>query len=230
MLAHDGEELFETSAHLFFKNPKTKYPFLQKRHEAKAQGAWFDFEEIADLVATIHMVRLPVQDAARMKSALEHWETMFKLSREMVASLKAEKDDEKEWIPNPSQTGWQGARIAAQQLDGWLDFVTEMEQVLAGKALLPFWRGDVEQGVNFRRVFTEPTKLDIVLWVQGTAAAPYLEKGRMVDKALLMRLERTFQGDFLGFAFGSTDVPRGACRRSTRPPKSTETPAVSRSP
>lgn len=198
VLAYDGEELFETSAHLLFKNPKTKFPFLQQRQNEK-QG-WLDFEEIADVIATIHMIRLPVKDPTRMKSALEHWETTFKLSRQMVASLHAETDSEKEWIPNAKQTGWQGAMITSDQLSGWLDFVSEMENVLAGKALLPFWRGQTVQGVNLRRVFLEPTKLDVVLWVQGTAAAPYLEQGRLIDKALLNRLERTFRGDFLGFA------------------------------
>jgi len=34
-------------------------------------------------------------------------------------------------------------------------------------------------GVNLRRVFTEPREFDLVLWVQGTAAVPYLEAGEV---------------------------------------------------
>jgi hypothetical protein len=79
--------------------------------------------------------------------------------------------------------------------------------VLQGKQLLPFWRGaQTDRGVNLRRVFINPPReLDLVLWVQGTAAAPYLEHGpltRLADPRMLDRLNETFGGvNFIGFAF-----------------------------
>ena len=85
-------------------------------------------------------------------------------------------------------------------IDSWLEFVGEMESLLAGKRLIPFWRGDEKRGVNLRRVFTEPRTLDLVLWVQGTAATPYLEDGPVTKKEIWTRLERVFQGEFIGFA------------------------------
>ena len=60
--------------------------------------------------------------------------------------------------------------------------------LLAGKRLLPFWRGDPSRGVNLRRVFTEPRPFDLVLWVQGTAATPYLEKGPLTKPEVWRRL------------------------------------------
>ncbi len=62
---------------------------------------------------------------------------------------------------------------------GWQEFLGEAERILAGKKLLPFWRGDAKRGINLRRVFTEPRTLDLVLWIQGTAALPYLEAGEI---------------------------------------------------
>jgi hypothetical protein len=46
----------------------------------------------------------------------------------------------------------------------------------------------------------EPRPLDLVLWVQGTAATPYLEKGELTKPAVWNRLTRVFGGEFVGFA------------------------------
>jgi hypothetical protein len=85
-------------------------------------------------------------------------------------------------------------------VDSWLEFVEEAEALLAGKRLVPFWRGKEKRGINLRRVFTEPRSLDLVLWIQGTAAAPYLEKGPLTKPAVWQRLQRVFGGEFIGFA------------------------------
>lgn len=39
-----------------------------------------------------------------------------------------------------------------------------------------------------------------MLWVQGSAAAPFLEQGELTTPETWQRLERIFQGDFIGFA------------------------------
>ena len=54
------------------------------------------------------------------------------------------------------------------------------------------------QGVNLRRVFTEPqSTFDVIEWVQGTAATPYLEYGSVTKFAAPgtgMRLTGPFGG------------------------------------
>ena len=79
-----------------------------------------------------------------------------------------------------------------------MKFLDEAEGLLAGRLLVPFWR-DSTKGVNLRRVFTEPRNLDIVLWVQGTAAAPYLENGPRTSMDTWTRLTDVFQGNFFRF-------------------------------
>jgi hypothetical protein len=118
----------------------------------------------------------------------------------------AEMDNDDEWIPNPRQTGVIRVKVTEEMVSTWLDTVGEAEQVLAGKKLLPFWRGaNAKRGVNLRKVFTEPRAIDPILWVQGTAATPYLEEGPITDFAApetLRRLSDTFGGtNFFGFAF-----------------------------
>ncbi|HEY8504086.1 MAG TPA: hypothetical protein VIL46_05850, partial [Gemmataceae bacterium] len=198
-LAHDGKELFDHTAHIFFANPDTPYAFLLEERKAP----FFDVGDgldLIDVIAFIHTLRLPVAEPERMKSALGHLEKMLALSRESWKYIQAEKDDDNEWIPNPQQKGALGIPVRREMIDGWMAFVGEAEALLAGKRLVPFWRGAGDRGVNLRRVFTEPRTLDAVLWVQGTAAAPYLEEGEMSRKEVWDQLLRVFRGEFLGFA------------------------------
>jgi hypothetical protein len=86
-------------------------------------------------------------------------------------------------------------------VEGWTTFLDEFQEILAGRKLLPFWRGtNGRVGINLRRVFTDPRTLDLVLWVQGTAAAPYLEEGQVTSSEVWQRLNRVFRGEFIGFA------------------------------
>jgi hypothetical protein len=53
--------------------------------------------------------------------------------------------------------------------------------------------------VNLRRVFNEPRRLDAIEWVQGTAAAPYVEKRpltKLADPRTGDRLNNAFGGRF----------------------------------
>jgi len=94
-----------------------------------------------------------------------------------------------------------GVRVTEDMVKGWEEFLVEAERLLDGKTLVPFWRGsDKGIGINLRRVFTEPTAFDLVLWVQGTAATPYLEKGPVTRPEVWQRLQRLFRGEFIGFA------------------------------
>ena len=84
-------------------------------------------------------------------------------------------------------------------VDHWLRALDETEQIVQGKKLLPFWRGKPTRGVNLRKVFLEPRQLDIVLWIQGTAATPYLEEGELTQPDTWQQINRAFGGQFLGF-------------------------------
>jgi hypothetical protein len=155
---------------------------------------------VVDVIAFIHLVRLSVREPARLKRALEHFQQMLALSKESWKFILAETDDDHEWIPSPKQKGVLGIPISQEMVDSWLEFVEEAEALFAGKRLVPFWRGTERRGVNLRRAFLEPRPLDLVLWVQGTAATPYLEKGTLTKLAVWNRLQRVFSGEFVGFA------------------------------
>ncbi len=208
MLAIDGQELFECTAHLLFEKVDSPHTFLQQNRRGLDEITSFDRPLISDVIAYIHlMLRLPVKEPVRMRTALEHLEVTAKMAKEMWQFYLAETDDDREWIPNPNQQGVLRVAVSKPMIDTWLASVDEFELILQGKCLVPFWRGDpTARGVNVRRIFTDPPQdIDIVLWVQGTAATPYLEDGRitkLADQATLGRINDTFGGwRFFGFAF-----------------------------
>ena len=146
-LAHDGKELFDRTAHLFFARPDTPFASFG---EGKAGGE----------------------------------------GRPGIGQ-----------IANPKQTGViPGVKITEEMVKGWtITFLDEADDLLAGRKLVPFWRGSDGRGVNLRRAFTEPREFDLVLWAQGTAATPYLEQGELTTPEVWRRLQRIFRGEFLGF-------------------------------
>ncbi|MSR58456.1 MAG: hypothetical protein EXS05_12520 [Planctomycetaceae bacterium] len=127
---------------------------------------------------------------------------MASLSRRSWDLILNETDDDHEWIPGPKQTGViPNVHVTQEMIDGWRMFLSEAELILKGEKLVPFWRGNQPRGVNLRKVFMQPQPFDLVMWVQGTGAAPYLEQGTLTDPAVWERLLRVFQGEFIGFAF-----------------------------
>ena len=196
-LAHDGRELFDDSAQLFFARPQGPYATLLQLHPKTAS---FEYEEIIDLISFIHVIRLPVQEPQREQAVLDHLQQMVVLSQESWRYILAETDDDHEWIPNPRQKSSLGGKVTQEMVDSWLAMLAELGPILEGKRLVPFWRAHDPRGVNLRRVFLEPRTFDLVLWIQGTAAVPYLESGPVTSPAVWREVERIFQGNFFGFA------------------------------
>jgi hypothetical protein len=198
-LAHDTKELFDCTAHLLFAKVQSPYGFLSKGKHVHGVGS--DHLDVVDLIAFIHLINCPVVEPKRMESALHHLEATVAQSKETWKWIMAETDDDHEWLPNPRQTGViPNVRVTDEMVSAWSDMMDEAKKLLAGETLIPFWRGDDGSGVNLRKVFMEPRTFDLVLWVQGTAAAPYLEKGEMTKSEIWRRLPRTFGSQFPGFA------------------------------
>jgi hypothetical protein len=195
LLAYDRREIFQACAHLFFAKVDTPHKFLLNDRDNSLNS----YTSIADAIAAIHLLRFPVAEASRMNAVLEHLKSMVQLSRQSWQLIMAETDSDREWLPNPKQKGViPNVQITQEMIDSWRSFLDEADTLLAGKKLVPFWRNEV-MGINLRRVFTEPRTMDLVLWLQGTAATPYLEKGVLTDYEVWNRMLRTFGGDLFGF-------------------------------
>lgn len=206
-LAIDGQHAFDCTAHLLFAKVETPHAFLLEDRRALDENLWQNTAGISDMISFFHQIlRLSIKEPARTKTALAHLEAGIVQARELWKFILAETDDDREWIPNPRQTGVVGVKVSQEMVDTWLETLDEADALLKGKSLIPFWRGnDKDRGVNLRRVFTESQTVDLIEWVQGTAATPYLEKGtltKFVDPRMGARLNVFGSpSNFFGFGF-----------------------------
>ncbi|AFY31025.1 hypothetical protein [Calothrix sp. PCC 7507] len=198
VLAHDEQTLFNSTAHLIFPKPQTPYQFLVQGTSPFDFGGGLD---IADLVAFVHLINFPVVEPQRLIAALQHLQAVTALSRQSWKLILAETDSDREWLPNPRQKGViPNVSITQPMIDSWLSFLNEADALLEGKKLAPFWRKRELRGVNLHKVLTQPRPFDLVLWVQGSAAAPYLQIGKQTDAGVWRQLFQVFRGQFFQFA------------------------------
>jgi len=197
VLAYDEEKFFNAIAHQLFDRPDV--PAIPAELLGKPQWEWQD--DIADAIAAIHLASFPLKQPGKMKAAHQDLTEVIRLSRESWHAIQAETDNDHEWVPNSKQESViPGARVSAEMIAGWHDFLNEAEKLLAGKTLVPHWRFNGEHGINLRRVFHEPRDFDLVFWAHGAAAVPYAERGQVVTQETWSRFERMFRGNFIGFA------------------------------
>ena len=197
-LAYDWQQGFDASFHMFFPRAGLPNAIL----DATPSNLFGDpsAASFADLIAFVHLMHWPVTEPKRMEAVLGHLENVVALSRESWTFILAETDDDLEWIPNPRQARGvlPGVPVTQETVDGWLLFLGEFDALLTGRKLISHWR--LEKGINLRRVFTEPRTFDPVLWMQGSAALPYLEDGELTSSEAWSRIMGLLQGNFLGYA------------------------------
>lgn len=213
VLAYNWDDLFERTAHLFFPSTETPYLFLLQERAAEAP---FTLQNGLDLIAMIHCLHFEVRDREGLLRALKHLEQVPQLSRESWELINAETDNTNEWLPNPRQVAAISPllRITREMQSQWNLFLDEMDAILRGDTLLPFWRGipginpfdsgsprfHPRLGINVRRMFTDPQTFDLVLWAHGSGMAAFLEEGPITSPDRWSRITGAFQGQFMFFA------------------------------
>lgn len=206
ILAYDHEPVWHVSAHYLFPRAEIRHAFIQeevRRRQQNERDDFFMFEPnvILDAIAAIHLTQFKLQDADRVRRSHEHLKQMVGLSRQMWLAAKAETDDDREWIPNPNQKGVLQVPVNQDMVVAWGDFLDELDAVLDGEKLIPFWRGtNPRRGVNLKRAMLEPGDVDLLLWIHGQGAMEYVELGEVSSEETWRRFQRVFRGEFFGFA------------------------------
>lgn len=199
ILAHNWQELFDRTGYLLFEEIDS-----QHKHLVMAPSTWrvAPQVDIVDVIAFFHLINLPCDEPQRMKQALAHFERVTQLSRLSWTAIEAETDDDQEWVPNSRQTGiLPGIRVSVPMVKAWRAALDETDEILAGRRLVPHWRVRDGRAINFRKVFTEPRNFDAMMWIHGSAATPYLERGPMTNAQTWTNINSAFGGRFIGFAF-----------------------------
>ncbi len=106
---------------------------------------------------------LHVVDPPRLRRWREHFVTVCELNRETWQHIRAETDDDYEWLPHPKQTDYLGLPLTDQRIDLWLDMMAEWEGLLKGERLLPgslmnFIHPEhpAGQGLNVKKLLDDP--------------------------------------------------------------------------
>ncbi len=215
VLAYDHQRMFDFTGQLIYPRHVPSEPVAASLNASQPaspdQPRGFE-REILDVVAAIHLMNFSLREPGRMESARQHLLEMIRTSRQSWALIQNETDDDAEWLPNPKQTGVLRIPVTSELIDGWHGVLAEMEGLLEGRLLVPFWRDyqrffgartgvpTVGRGVNLKRFFSEPRQFDLILMIQGSGALPYVEEGPLSRPETWTNLQRTFGGQFFGFA------------------------------
>jgi hypothetical protein len=200
VLAHDWRDTFDATAHLFFEGARGD-PRLQQGEPSPILGIGGGGEStIADVIAFAHLIRWPLSEPQRLLAVRDHLKQVVALSRLNWAAIQAETDDELEWVPSPQQrnAAIQALDVTPERVTAWFKALDSFEAVLDGRKLVPHWR--FAQGFDLSRAFTEPRNFDLVLWITGHAAVPYLRAGETISRDEWQTWQRIFGGNFLGYA------------------------------
>jgi hypothetical protein len=203
-LAHDFRGTFDGSFHMLFPRAKLPLQDILVPPDGGINGGIFSSEwRLADFISLVHLVNWPVVEPERRQAARRHLLEMIRLSREDWKAIRAETDNDREWLPGPQQKGANpltGLEVGEEQVQAWLAALTMAEDLLEGRVLLPHFR-ITGKGINMKRFFDEPKPFDLVLSITGPAIAPYLESGKILTSEEFEQIQREFGGaGFLTFA------------------------------
>lgn len=202
-LAHDFKLAFDQSFQMLF--PRAKLPMQDTLVPLDdGMGSMFGSEwRIADFVSFVHLINWPVVEPERSKAARAELMEMIRLSREDWKAIRAETDNDREWLPGPQQAGANqltGLDVTETEVEAWHATLQMAEDLLEGRKLLPHFRF-ADKGINMKRFFDEPQTFDLVLSITGPGVVPYLEKGPMLTSEEWWALQEQFnRTGFMTFA------------------------------
>ena len=160
----------------------------------------YNINAAINVIATLDLALSQTPDADRMASAKAHFLAMVADNRRFWALVETEADNAKEWLPNDRQKSAMGVDLPKGAGIAWLAILTDVEGLLNGTKLLPYWAVGSAAGVNVERMFSDPRAVDLIGWIQGWAALPYLEQGDVVGSASWTAFEGMISGDAMLFA------------------------------
>ena len=169
------------------------------------EGLFLDNETI-DMLATVLLTLRGTPDAARTRAAHQHFRQMIAENRAFWTAVSAETDNDREWLPNAAQDSAFGVTVDAEMAETWQAVLLEIEALLEGETLVPYWRfnngygAETGVGVNLAKYLQDPGDLDVILWLHGAGAVPYLETGKLAQLEAWDRFTQMTRGDGLMFA------------------------------
>lgn len=140
------------------------------------------FGPIIDRVAVVIETLRNQPDKDRISAAVEHVHAMIAANRNFWSLVAAETDNDREWIPSDSQESALGFDLPEGAGETWLAVLDDAELALNGERLIPYWRFAPGHGVDLKHWLDDPQPVDLVGWIQGSAALPHAREGQTISR------------------------------------------------
>lgn len=173
-LAFDTEQIFNLSSDEVFAKPKPPPPPRENRQ----------WDEVLRVIV--------VKEPARLGRFRRHMIKVAELNRETWKYIRAETDDDHEWLPNAKQKGVLGMPVRDDMVDAWLGMMGEFEALLDGKRTLGSPKDG--RGLSLKTLLdAPPEKLDFAGGFPGNLPDRYFSEAPEVDMRSLWRVMAVFQ-------------------------------------
>jgi hypothetical protein len=193
-LALDLEPTFNLTADELFLRPHQPFVGTPEERSEKLFDAWG---------------AVAVREPARLPRFRQHLLKVCELNRETWKHIRAETDDDHEWLPNPKQKGVLGLPVNDAMIDAWLGMIDEFETVLTGRKVIPrsilqFLSPSAKRGLNLQAVLDDPpAKFDWNRLRSESPAEKYLATNQPdMNIIALFRVGSVFQNS-LGVAYAA---------------------------
>ena len=169
---------------------------VQRSGKKRRHGLVFGAEDAfyIDAIAVLTETMRHRPDASRLGRARDHFLTMIAHNRIFWQELAKETDNDREWIPLPTQASALGI-VGPENVDiAWLSVLSDGEKLLKGVLLIPHWRFAKGHGINLADFLDDPGPLPLVQAIQGEAFIPYAAQGELISSANWRSFTRLVQG------------------------------------
>ncbi|HEX4131915.1 MAG TPA: hypothetical protein VHZ24_17920 [Pirellulales bacterium] len=140
-LAFDAERLFQLTAQEMFAKPKGV--FAGDADERRER--WSEISR-----------ETRFQEPRRLGQFRRHFVAITTLNDETWKYIRAETDDDHEWLPNPKQTGVLGLPVRDEMIDAWLAGMTEARKLFDGERTLPPFLARGDKRLNLKIFLDDP--------------------------------------------------------------------------
>lgn len=117
-LTFDLEEQFDLASDELFERPENPFSGSKEEKRKKMQKSW---------------LAVKVKDGRRLGRFRKHLIMVAVLNFETWKHIRAETDDDHEWLPNPQQKGLFGLPVRNGMIDGWLKIICELQALFEGQ-------------------------------------------------------------------------------------------------
>ncbi|WP_425043259.1 hypothetical protein [Primorskyibacter sp. S87] len=181
---------------------------LQADREMESMGGSTPYTNAYDMMLSTEIDLLAIAyfslgqqpDPVRTRAARENLLAMIRKNRVFWARVEAETDNFAEWIPNSQQVSALGIPVPPETGERWLNLLSDGEDLLEGRKLIPFWRLRSGAGLNLLRLMEEPPPVDIAAWAHGIGLLPYFEDGERISTENWWLFQDLVSGDAALFA------------------------------